>query len=361
MLLALVFLPFPALASSSVTLAWSPGTDPNIAGYNIYYGGASGTYTNKLSVGDVTSATISGLVEGKTYYFAATTYSATGLESPFSSEISYQVPPNQPPTLDAISNLSINENAGLQTVGLSGISSGAITESQKLTVTAASSNPGLIPNPTVHYTSPSTTGSLTFSPAVNRIGMATITVTVNDGGASNNIVTRKFTVTVTANTKAATSGRRPLLGCQLTNQAALIGQNKTFAIKATGIGALRYQWTFNGAALPGAVNSVLLLKNVTTNQAGVYSVTVTDRNGSTNSTARLTVYTTMAAALAPAIQAGGQYAFTVAGVPGYKYVVQASTNLINWVPVQTNIAPFTFADANAGKFSQRFYRSVYAP
>ncbi len=270
-------------------------------------------------------------------------------------------PVNQPPTLNSLANVNINENAGQQTVNLSGITSGATNEVQTLTVTTSSSNQGLIPAPTVTYTSPNTTGSIRFTPVANAFGSATITVTVNDGGASNNIVTRKFTVTVTANTKAATSGRRPLLGCQLTNQAALIGQNKTFAIKATGIGALRYQWTFNGAALPGAVNSVLLLKNVTTNQAGVYSVTVTDRNGSTNSTARLTVYTTMAAALAPAIQAGGQYAFTVAGVPGYKYVVQASTNLINWVPVQTNIAPFTFADANAGKFSQRFYRSVYAP
>jgi hypothetical protein len=42
-------------------------------------------------------------------------------------------------------------------------------------------------------------------------------------------------------------------------------------------------------------------------------------------------------------------------------VVQASTNLINWVPLQTNTAPFTFVDANAGNFRQRFYRSIYTP
>ena len=36
--------------------------------------------------------TISGLVPGATYYFAATTYNAAGLESPFSSEVSYLVP-----------------------------------------------------------------------------------------------------------------------------------------------------------------------------------------------------------------------------------------------------------------------------
>ena len=61
---------------------------------------------------------------------------------------------NQPPTLNSIGNLTINENAGLQTVNLSGISSGAANENQTLTVTAVSGNTGLIPNPTVNYTTP---------------------------------------------------------------------------------------------------------------------------------------------------------------------------------------------------------------
>ena len=36
--------PFPAIAASSVTLAWNSSTGTNIAGYKIYYGAASGTY-----------------------------------------------------------------------------------------------------------------------------------------------------------------------------------------------------------------------------------------------------------------------------------------------------------------------------
>src|SRR5208282_1613955 len=99
-------------------------------------------------------------------------------------------PVNQPPTLNPINNLTINENAGLQTVNLYGITSGATNENQKLTVTATSGNTNLIPNPTVHYTSPNTNGSLTFTPVTNANGSAIITVTVNNGGASNNIVTR---------------------------------------------------------------------------------------------------------------------------------------------------------------------------
>jgi hypothetical protein len=63
-------------------------------------------------------------------------------------------------------------------------------------ITATSSNPSLIPNPTVNYTSPNTTGTIAFTPVALAFGSATLTVTVNDGGASNNIVTRSFTVTV---------------------------------------------------------------------------------------------------------------------------------------------------------------------
>ena len=191
----LVLAPFSGLASNSVSLAWNPSTGTNIAGYHIYYGGASGAYTNIVNAGNTTNATISNLTEGNTYFFAATAYDSSGLESAFSNEISY-TPGNSPPTLNSLANLTINENAGLQTVNLSGISSGATNEVQTLTVTASSSNPSLIPNPTVTYTSPNATGSISFAPLANGYGSAAITVTVNDGGASNNTVSQSFTVTV---------------------------------------------------------------------------------------------------------------------------------------------------------------------
>jgi hypothetical protein len=106
-------------------------------------------------------------------------------------------PVNDPPTLDTIGNpAAINEDAGQQTVNLSGIGTGAANESQTLTVTATSNNAAIIPNPVVTYTSPDTTGSLSYTPVANANGSAVITVTVNDGQASFNTVTRTFTVTV---------------------------------------------------------------------------------------------------------------------------------------------------------------------
>jgi hypothetical protein len=79
-------------AGQSVTLAWNQSTNPIVVGYKIYDGVASHTYTNMINAGNATNATISGLIPGTTYYFTATTYVSSGMESPFSSEVSYMVP-----------------------------------------------------------------------------------------------------------------------------------------------------------------------------------------------------------------------------------------------------------------------------
>src|SRR5882672_3757130 len=122
---SLFFNPVSTFAVGSVNLVWNPSSDPNVVGYKIYYGGASHTYTNVVDVGSATNVTINGLVDGVTYYFAATAYNILGIESDYSSEVSYAVPGNQPPTLDTISSLSIAEDTALQTINLAGISSGA--------------------------------------------------------------------------------------------------------------------------------------------------------------------------------------------------------------------------------------------
>jgi hypothetical protein len=196
----LTLIPSHSLAAGTVTLIWDPSSGTNvIANYKVYYGSASRAYTNVISVGTATTLSVSNLVAGTTYYFAATAVDAYGLESDYSTEASTVIPisiTNQPPTLDLLVNLTINENAGLQTVNLSGITSGANSEVQTLTVTAASSNPSLIPTPTVSYTSPNATGAISFTPVPNAFGSANVTVTVNDGGISNNLVSRTFKITV---------------------------------------------------------------------------------------------------------------------------------------------------------------------
>ncbi|MFM9963681.1 MAG: hypothetical protein ACKV2Q_20935 [Planctomycetaceae bacterium] len=105
-------------------------------------------------------------------------------------------------------NQIVMEDAGVTTVGLSGITAGA-NETQILKVTPtifASSIPGLITNLSVDYTSPNSTGTLRFTPGANLFGTATIRLTVEDAGFNGTLVDpgatdnasdfRDFTVTI---------------------------------------------------------------------------------------------------------------------------------------------------------------------
>jgi uncharacterized repeat protein (TIGR01451 family) len=110
---------------------------------------------------------------------------------------------NDAPSLDAIADpAAILEDALEQTISLSGITAGG-GESQALAVTAASDNTALVPDPTVTYSTPGSTGSLAYTPVSNQSGSALITVTVTDAGldgaagtGDDGTVERTFTVEV---------------------------------------------------------------------------------------------------------------------------------------------------------------------
>ncbi len=372
-------LQLPALATQSVTLVWNPNTDTNVAGYRIYYGTVSQNYTNVVTVGNVTNTVISGLADATTFFFAATTTDAAGDESAFSNEASFStaaaVVVNQPPTLNSLTNVIVYKNAGLQTIALSGITSGSPTENQVLKVTSTTSNASLTGTPTVTYTSPNSTGTLVFKPSATLTGSCKITVTVNDGGTSNNIIAQTFSVTVVAPPNPNT----PKFAQPLTNSVATVGQTTALSAVVTGKAPFRYQWKFNGKNLATATSATLKLKNIKTSQAGSYSVTVSNAYGSTNSgnvllsvlavstplkqltSASVSPVTVVAATLTSARQTNGQFAFLVTGTVGSNYVVQASSDMKNWSVVMTNAAPFTFTEPNASSFNQRFYRAYSQP
>ena len=59
-LISLLLTLFSAVVSfsahaASVTLIWNPSPGTNVAGYNVYYGVATRTYTNKVNVGNTTN------------------------------------------------------------------------------------------------------------------------------------------------------------------------------------------------------------------------------------------------------------------------------------------------------------------
>ncbi len=75
-----------------VTLAWDPNTEPDLAGYNFYWGYASRDYAFSADVGNFAEYTVTGLIPGITYYFAVTAYDTEDLESDYSDEVVYTIP-----------------------------------------------------------------------------------------------------------------------------------------------------------------------------------------------------------------------------------------------------------------------------
>jgi hypothetical protein len=90
--------------AGTITLAWDANTEPDLAGYKIYYGLSSRDYTDTVDMKDVdrTSScpepydpfktgccevTLIGFELGKTYYFAATAYDEDNNESAYSEEL----------------------------------------------------------------------------------------------------------------------------------------------------------------------------------------------------------------------------------------------------------------------------------
>src|SRR2546427_12261921 len=118
-LTALCFLA-PALSSAAqVTLAWDPNTEPDLAGYKLYYGTSSGSYQFSVDVGNLTSYTLSGLLEGRIYYFAATAYNLSLGESGFSNEVNKAIADVTPPTVSITAPTTGATVSGAMTVSAS--------------------------------------------------------------------------------------------------------------------------------------------------------------------------------------------------------------------------------------------------
>jgi len=82
-------------ATASATLSWTAPTQnedgstlSDLAGYKIYYGRSSGSYSNEIRITNpsVTTYVVDNLT-ADTYFFSATAFNAAGTESRFSTEV----------------------------------------------------------------------------------------------------------------------------------------------------------------------------------------------------------------------------------------------------------------------------------
>ena len=98
--LLIISLSHPAAWAVNATLTWTPSTTyldgtplTDLAGFKVYYGTASNTYTQAVDAGltatpSIPTYTVNNLMTGETYYFAVTAYDTSGNESSYSNEVS---------------------------------------------------------------------------------------------------------------------------------------------------------------------------------------------------------------------------------------------------------------------------------
>lgn len=84
----------------------------------------------------------------------------------------------------------------------------------------------------------------------------------------------------------------PQIVSQPNEQFTTVGGSATFSVTAAGASTLTYQWYFNGAPIDGATTSTYSISSAQASNAGTYTVTVTDSDGSiTSSPVNLSVNT----------------------------------------------------------------------
>ncbi len=181
-----------ALAVQEADFSWTPNTEANLAGYKIHYGTASSQYDQVIDVGNpaavdgIVLATVSGLSDETSYYFAATAYDTDGFESDFSQEVAWTspaqtiIPPSPPPPLPVAYDLSllINEDAAT-TSQLAGESLGGLPLLFQIVQN------GNLGNATITDSS----GYFSYVPSADVSGVDNITYIVSDANGVSNTAT----------------------------------------------------------------------------------------------------------------------------------------------------------------------------
>jgi hypothetical protein len=86
--------------ASTVTFRWDPNTEPDLAGYRLYYGNSprnQTAYTQTVPINNRNATTWELSLPAGVYYFALTAFDLSGNESGFSTEVRAEVPDSTSP------------------------------------------------------------------------------------------------------------------------------------------------------------------------------------------------------------------------------------------------------------------------
>jgi hypothetical protein len=159
-------------------------------------------------------------------------------------------------------------------------------------------------------------------------------VFTNHAGVYTVIVSNELDAVLSAPATLTVNGSAPVITAQPASRTVLDGSNATFAVTATGIPQVRYQWLFNGIALPGQTTSSLALSSVNTNAAGEYTVVVSNLFGAIVSEPAILTVTQQAPVIAAqttnrTVAVGANVLFQVLAVAGPRPTYQWQHDGVN--------------------------------
>ena len=197
--------------------------------------------------------------------------------------------------------------------------------------------------------------------------LATYSALTNASSNTFYIVITNALGSVTSSVASLTVLLPPRMTNQPVNVATNPGATVFFAAGASGSPPLGYQWFFNGSNL-NLTNptSVLELDNVSTNDAGIYNVVITNAVGSvTSSVARLTLLIN-GALTAPQLWLLNHDPMRGDGLmialeAGRNYRVQSSTDFLQWDDVTNFLSKSSlvvFTNTQLVDFPSMYYRVV---
>ena len=297
-----------AIQAQTVTLGWTASTSTGVTGYRLYWGSASHSYTLNTNAGLLTQMTIPSPAPGATNYYAVTAYTAAGLESVYSTEISYTAPAtnNRPPP----SSLTLAADAG--TISAPFVVSNHIVYQPSQTQTTVTNG-----------------GQAIYPFTLANAGRYIITAMVSAPNSSAN----SFYVNVDA---------QPTDPFMIWDVPVRNGfTNETVS------------WVGNGA-----VGSPQYAPKVFTLAAGQHQLIIRGREGNTQ--LQSITIAPLGATLQLTVMPGRVFLLSGLGQPGYTYAVQSSTNLQTWSTINSAVADASGAlavvDPTGGSVPRRFYR-----
>jgi hypothetical protein len=337
-ILGIIF-PVSQVMGGGVNLTWIPTSNTNVTGYEVYYGTSSSNYDNWMFAGKGTNVIINGLTPGMTYYFNAASIDVYGERSEFAGQTSYTVPSTflacQPITGGV--NLTWPANTNPKVTGYEfyyGSASGVYTNWTYLPASATNQVfDTLMPGVTYYFNA----------------------VTLNASGKQSAYV-GEVSYTMPS----------PALVCQQLNATSLelgwpVNSNPNvtgYEIYYGGATGVYTNWTYVPAATTNLIVSGLTpgltyyFNALTLNGSGGLGVYLGEISTTMAYTARLALSPVRTRNIVTSMN------FTATGQVPNSWVIQMSTNFVDWVPFQNGVGQTVNVNLPLSKAPQEFFRLV---